>query len=174
MLKAPLDSAARRKANPGAILNVSLVYSGCFSWQKLDGHLENWHDRKHRKGYNHSSVKTTKSFLTWSLFFFVLIQKKKEGGEQRKRSPGFCIHWTMCSSVTLETVQEGMAAGLFCSQKQIIHEKLADYFSVCPPACLVPFPPFQIVKFLSSLNCHCVEVISVLFFSPLFPMFPSI
>lgn len=60
-----------------------------------------------------------------------------------------------------------MAAGLFCSQKQIIHEKLADYFSVCPPACLLPFPPFQIAKFLSSLNCHCVEVILVLFFSPL-------
>lgn len=41
MLKAPLDSAAGRKANPGAILNVSLVYLGCFSCQNLDGHLAN-------------------------------------------------------------------------------------------------------------------------------------
>lgn len=80
MLKALLDSAARRKANPGAILNVSFVYSGCFNWQKLDGDLENWHDRKNRKGYNRSSIKLTKSFLTWLLFFFVLIQKRKWGG----------------------------------------------------------------------------------------------
>lgn len=85
MLKAPLDSATRRKANPGAILNVSLVYSGCFNWQKLDAHLENWHDRKHRKGYNCSSIKPTKSFLTWLLSFFVLIQKRKRGGGEKKR-----------------------------------------------------------------------------------------
>lgn len=143
MLKALLDSAARREANPGAILNVTLVYLGCFSWQKLDGHFENWHDRKHRKGYNCSSIKATKSFLTWLLSSFVL--KRRE--EQKKKKS-----WLLCS----------LSYGFICNtgNNPRRHGSRAFVFSktsypsktsgllLCLSSCLpCSFPPSKLLSF---------------------------
>lgn len=168
MLKAPFDSTARRKANPGAILNVSLVYLGCFSCQKLDDHLENWHDRKHRKGYNCSSIKTAKSFLTWLLSSFVLIQKKKKkkvwgaGGWK----PWFLYslnYWFICST---GNNPRRHGSGDFLFSKTNYPWKTSWLLLFVPPPCSPP--PYKLLSLLSSLNYYCVEISLFYFFSPSF------
>lgn len=162
MLKAPLDSAAGRKANPGAILNVSLVYLACFSCQNLDGHLANWHDRKHRKGYNHNSIKPTQSFLTWLLSSFVLIQKRMEQQQQQNFWLLYSLnYWFICSTGN-NPRRHGSGAFLFSETN---YPWKTSRLLVCLPALFSS--PLETAKFLSSLNCHCVEVILIFFSLPL-------
>lgn len=168
MLKALLDSAARREANPGAILNVTLVYLGCFSWQKLDGHLENWHDRKHRKGYNCSSIKATKSFLTWLLSSFVL---KRRGGTKKKS-------WLLCSlsyrficNTGNNPRRHGSRAFVFSKTSYPLKtSRLLLCLSSCLPCSFFPLQNGQV--FISQLSLRGGHF-SLVFLS-LFPAFPSI